>query len=91
MLQRDWEQAVSEMVAEHLGVDAHGDLRPVVVAAATLGATRAAFTVWLEAGGQSHLPSLVAEALDLLDSGLLQMTATTPKPRKRSTAASRSG
>ena len=91
MLQRDWEQAVSEMVAEHLGVDAHGDLRPVVVAAATLGATRAAFTVWLEAGGQSHLPSLVAEALDLLDSGLLQMTADTPKPRKRSTAASRSG
>jgi len=91
MLQRDWEQAVSEMVAERLGVDAHGDLRPVVVAAATLGATRAAFGVWLEGGGQNHLPSLVAEALDLLDSGLLQMTADTPKPRRRSSAASRSG
>jgi AcrR family transcriptional regulator len=84
MLQREWEQAVSEMVAEHLGVDAHGDLRPVVVAAATLGATRAAFGVWLEGGGKAHLPTMVAEALDLLDGGLLQMTAVAAKPRRRS-------
>ena len=91
MLQRDWEQAVSEMVAEHLGVDAQGDLRPVVVAAATLGATRAAFAVWLEGGGTAHLPTMVAEALDLLDGGLLQMTGDAPKPRRRPAAASRSG
>ncbi|MDQ3946518.1 MAG: TetR family transcriptional regulator [Actinomycetota bacterium] len=89
MLQRDWEQAVSEMVAEHLGVDAHGDLRAVVVAAAIMGATRAAFGVWLEGGGQAHLPSLVAEALDLLDSGLLQMTANAPKPSRRAAVSSR--
>ncbi|HEY3239047.1 MAG TPA: TetR family transcriptional regulator [Acidimicrobiia bacterium] len=88
MLQRDWEQAVSEMVAEHLGVDAHGDLRAVVVAAATMGATRAAFGVWLEGGGKAHLPSLVAEALDLLDSGLLQMTGGAPKPRRRAAVTS---
>ena len=87
VLQRDWEQAVSEMVAEHLGVDARGDLRPVVVAATMLGAMRAAFGMWLEGGGEAHLPSLVAEALDLLDGGLLQMTAESPKPRKRSAAS----
>ncbi|MGH9002441.1 MAG: TetR family transcriptional regulator [Acidimicrobiia bacterium] len=90
VLQRDWEQAVSEMVAEHLGVDAQGDLRPAVVAATMLGALRAAFGMWLEGGGTAHLPSLVAEALDLLDSGLLQMKAEAPKPKKRA-ASSRSG
>jgi AcrR family transcriptional regulator len=87
MLQREWEQAVCEMVAEHLGVDAQGDLRPAVVAATMLGATRAAFGMWLEGGGKAHLPSLVAEALDLLDSGLLQMTAEAAKPRKRAAAS----
>ncbi len=91
VLQRDWEQAVSEMVAEHLGVDAQGDLRPMVVAATIMGATRAAFGLWLEGGGKAHLPTMVAEALDLLDGGLLQMTAAAPKPRRRSAAASRSG
>lgn len=90
VLQRDWEQAVSEMVAEHLGVDAHGDLRPVVVAATIMGATRAAFGVWLEGGGKAHLPTMVAEALDLLDGGLLQMTPAAPKSRRRSAAAARS-
>ncbi len=90
MLQREWEQAVCEMVAEHLGVDAQGDLRPAVVAATMLGATRAAFSMWLEGGGEAHLPSLVAEALDLLDSGLLQMTADAAKPRRKAAAASRS-
>ena len=89
MLQRDWEQAVCEMVAEHLGVDAQGDLRPAVVAATMLGALRASFGMWLEGGGKAHLPSLVAEALDLLDSGLLQMTAEVAKPSGRRAAASR--
>lgn len=88
MLQREWEQHLSEMVAEHLGVDA-GDLRPVVVAATMLGATRAAFGVWLVGGGKGHLPNLVAEALDLLDSGLLQMTAEAPKPRRKSASVRR--
>ncbi|MGH8975330.1 MAG: TetR family transcriptional regulator [Acidimicrobiia bacterium] len=87
MLQREWEQAVCEMVAEHLGVDAHGDLRPAVVAATMLGALRAAFGMWLEGGGKAHLPGLVAESLDLLDSGLLQMTAEAAKPRRRAAAS----
>ncbi|MGH9040821.1 MAG: TetR family transcriptional regulator [Acidimicrobiia bacterium] len=89
MLQRDWEQHVSEMVAEHLGVDAHGDLRPAVVAATTLGALRAAFGMWLGGGGKGHLPNMVAEALDLLDSGLLQMTAVAAKPRRKAASARR--
>ena len=87
VLQREWEQAVADMVADRLGVDAKGDLRPAVVAATTLGALRAAFGMWLEGGGKAHLPSLVSEALDLLDSGLLQRTAGSPRTKKRAASS----
>ncbi|MGH8998353.1 MAG: TetR family transcriptional regulator, partial [Acidimicrobiia bacterium] len=41
-LQRAWEEAVSEMVANRLGVDEGTDVRPALVAAATLAALRTA-------------------------------------------------
>lgn len=88
VLQRDWEQALSEMVAERLDVDPRRDLRPAVVAATTLAAIRAAWQTWLEDGGEAHLPSLVEEALDLLDGGLHKMSATQEKRGR--TASSRS-
>ena len=68
--QRDGEQAVTELVAEWLGVDPRTNLAPGIVAAATLAAVRVAIYSWLADGGQQHLPTLVAEALDLLDGGL---------------------
>jgi AcrR family transcriptional regulator len=70
--QQRWaEQALTDLVAEWLGTDSGGDdLRPAIVAATALAATRVALTTWLAGGGQRHLPSLVAEALDLLDGGL---------------------
>ena len=43
------------------------------------------------ASRRDSLPTVVAEALDLLDSGLLQMTADAAKSRRRAAAASRSG
>jgi AcrR family transcriptional regulator len=68
--QRLWEEAVADMVAERMGVDPTVDLRPGVVAASTLASLRVAVAAWLARDGRPHLPTLVAEALDLLDGGL---------------------
>jgi AcrR family transcriptional regulator len=71
--QKLWEDAMQEMVADRLGVDPVADLRPGVLAAATLAAMRVAFTNWLVAGCKGDLIKLTAEALDLLDGGLQQL------------------
>jgi AcrR family transcriptional regulator len=85
--QRAGEQAVTDLVAEWLGVDPAQDLRPGIVAAATLAALRVAMSAWLAEGGTAHLPTLVAEALDLLDGGLQQcVTRAEPAPRRRKAA-----
>ena len=68
--QREWEEAVSEMIAVRMGVDRANDLRPAVVAATTLATLRVALTAWFVGGGRSDLNAMVAEALDLLDGGL---------------------
>ncbi len=85
--QRTGEQAVTDLMAEWLGVDPVKDLRPGVVAATTMGALRVAFNAWLADGGESHLPTLVDEALDLLDGGLQQgVNGSVAKPPRRSSA-----
>ena len=71
--QKLWEDAMQAMVAERLGVDPITDLRPGVVAAATLAAMRVAFTNWLTSGCDGDVIKLTAEALDLLDGGLHQL------------------
>jgi AcrR family transcriptional regulator len=68
--QKAWEDAIQEMVADRLGVDPVGDLRPGVVAATALAAMRVAFTNWLSAGAKGDVIALTTEALDLLDGGL---------------------
>ena len=73
--QRTWEEAMEQMVAARLGVDATTDLRPGVVSATTLAAMRVAFQNWLAAGATGDLIALTAEALDLLDGGLQQVHA----------------
>lgn len=80
--QRAGEQAVTELMAEWLGVDPEHDLRPGVVAATTLGALRVAFDTWVAGDGESDLLALVADALDLLDGGLQQGVSQRPKPAK---------
>lgn len=75
-MQRAWEQAVTEMVAERLGVDPLADLRPGVIAAATLASLRTAIAMWVTAGGRGDLAAMVVEALDLLDGGLQQGVAS---------------
>jgi AcrR family transcriptional regulator len=92
--QQKWEQAISELVAQRLGVDPAADLRPAVVASTTLAAVRVAIGMWLAGEGRADLPALVAEALDLLDGGLQQVggqrkvpgagrAVTRPKPASR--------
>ncbi len=68
--QRVWEQAVTEMMAERLGVDPLVDLRPGVIAASTLASLRTAIGMWVTANGKGDLRAMVTEALDLLDGGL---------------------
>jgi AcrR family transcriptional regulator len=86
--QRAGEQAVTDLVAEWLGVDPTRDLRPGIVAATTLAALRVALNAWLADGGKAHLPTLAAEALDLLDGGLQHcVTRAKPPSRKRNDPA----
>ena len=82
-LQRNWETAVTEMLAARMGVDPARDLRPGVVAATTMAAMRVATATWLAGGGRGDLPVTVAASLDLLDGGL-QAAATPPPARRRS-------
>ena len=81
--QRSWEDALSELVAARLGVDPLTDLRPGVVAGSTMSALRTAITLWLAQQGKPHLPTLAAEALDLIDGGLQQVGERAPASRRR--------
>jgi AcrR family transcriptional regulator len=85
-LQRNWETAVTGMLAARMGVDPAEDLRPGVVAATTMAAMRIATANWLALGGQGDLPKIVADALDLLDGGL-QAAAAPARPRQASNRA----
>jgi AcrR family transcriptional regulator len=80
-LQRNWEAAVTAMLAERMGVDPAKDLRPGVVAATTMAAMRIATANWLAVGGHGDLPAIVAASLDLLDGGL-QAAADAPARRR---------
>ena len=80
-LQRNWEAAVTAMLAERMKVDPAEDLRPGVVAATTMAAMRVATANWLAGGGQDDLPAIVASSLDLLDGGL--HAAAAPSIRRR--------
>jgi AcrR family transcriptional regulator len=88
-LQRNWETAVTQMLAARMGVDPAQDLRPGVVAATTMAAMRVATANWLAGGGRSDLPIIVASALDLLDGGL--QAAAAPMLARRRPASSRPG
>ena len=80
-LQRNWETAVTAMLAERMKVEPAEDLRPGVVAATTMAAMRIATANWLAGGGQEDLTAIVEASLDLLDGGL--QAAATPPPRRR--------
>ena len=67
---REWEDAVAVIMAAELGADPESDLRCRLVAAATVGAFRAAFRAWLAQPG-THIADHLAEGLDHIETGLL--------------------
>lgn len=63
------EQALAEAVAARTGLDAGEDLYPILVASTIATANRVAIRRW-KSGASTDLLALVAEAIDLLASGL---------------------
>jgi len=76
-LQARWEEAIAGTVATRIGTQADRDLRPRLVAAATLAAMRVAQQRWVADEGDTPLPALLGEALDLLERGLERAYAAT--------------
>jgi AcrR family transcriptional regulator len=80
-LQRNWEAAVTEMLAARMAVNPAKDLRPGVVAATAMAAMRVATASWLAGGGHGDVMDIVAAALDLLDGGLQAAAITSARAR----------
>ena len=71
-MQAAYEDAIAHEIAARLGVDADEDPRPRVVAAAGLGALRAAMRLWAGSDGASDPRVAVERGLALLEQGLGQ-------------------
>lgn len=65
-----WENWVTEVLAERLGVDPDVDPRPRLIAAVTLAAFSCAVGSWIAGGAKDDLHPLVEEALDEVGRGL---------------------
>ena len=63
-----WENIVRAAVQRRTGVQ--DGVYPRACAAAVVGAMRAAFDTWLEAGARDDLPEIIDAAVDLLAAGL---------------------
>lgn len=64
-----WEDVLATALAQRLGVEPDGDLRPHAFAGAAVAAIHAAVVNWLNAGGKPSLRTLVGSAMDLLEPG----------------------
>lgn len=73
-----FERTLTEAVAARVGADPDSDLFPGVVAAAVVGAMRVAVTHWQTRDDGVVLADLLAEAFDVIASGL---TDSAPVPR----------
>jgi len=62
-----WEDVLATALAQRLGVEPVGDLRPHAFAGAAVAAIHAAVVNWLNAGGHPSLKTLVGSAMDLLE------------------------
>jgi hypothetical protein len=65
-----FERSLTEAVAARTGTDPDIDLFPGVVAAASVGALRIAVAHWRAAGEGVSLADLIAEAFDVLATGM---------------------
>jgi AcrR family transcriptional regulator len=74
-------QEIARLLAIRMDVDAAADQRPLVIAAAMLGAAAAAWDHWLERGGTGDPSRAIASALDLLSEGLRELVRVPPHLR----------
>ncbi len=65
----EWQDLIAAFVGDRLGVDRHTDLRPGLVAGATIAALQVAHRQWVESDARLSLTDLVRQALELLDNG----------------------
>jgi AcrR family transcriptional regulator len=65
-----WENWVTEVLADRLGVDSAADPRPRLIAAVSLAAFSCAVGSWLAGGARGDLHALVDDALDVVGRGL---------------------
>ncbi len=82
-LQRRWEDAITELVAEHLGDDPATSVTARVVAGASVAAARAALDVWLATGGERDLAGLLEEAFAVLTGGIDVRAGAGRPPRRQ--------
>ncbi len=75
-LQATWEQAVTQAVADWLGVSATEDIRPALLAGAALACMRASLRRWILDDGRSRLPDHIGACFDVMDLGLGQIGGT---------------
>ena len=68
-LRRPWEELITDACARSLDVDSRVDMRPLLLARATLAALETALQWWMLHDGQPALPELIATSLDLLHTG----------------------
>ena len=68
-LRRPWEELITDLCAQRLAVDSRCDLRPLLIARATLAALETALQWWVQRDGQPPLPELIATSIDLLQNG----------------------
>lgn len=67
--QQEWVELVARWVAQRLGVDARRDLRPTLIADASIAAVRTAFVHWGLRGCEDDLCELTRESFRLLEAG----------------------
>jgi AcrR family transcriptional regulator len=67
MILQDFEDCLTDALANELRVDPSGDLRPRLVAATYFGGLRAVLRRWVQSDGREPLSSLVHQLTDFMD------------------------
>lgn len=69
-----WEEALTDAVAERLAVHPDLDLRPQLLAGTAIAALRAVGRVWMAAGGDADVVGLLHRAFDAFEIAALEAT-----------------
>jgi AcrR family transcriptional regulator len=73
--QTDSMATFTKLIADRMGVDPAGDLRPGIAVGVAYAGVNSAWSMWLAAGADGDLAALINEAFDILDTGLKKALA----------------